>query len=149
MPDTPPFGVRFKDRPTGEGPSDLAEKPAPEDALRHDRVPIYRRAVELAACAHTVIELATSERFFLRDQLDRKSSLIPQLIAQGLAIADMSARRELYRQARRALTDCAKIFDMMSARGSVRRGVLDGARTLALALLDELLPLTIEPPKVW
>src|SRR5215510_7397745 len=113
MPDTPPFGVRFKDRPTGEGPSDLAEKPAPEDALRHDRVPIYRRAVELAACAHTVIELATSERFFLRDQLDRKLSLIPQLIAQGLAIADMSARRELYRQARRALTDCATIFDMM------------------------------------
>lgn len=112
-------------------------------------MPIYHLAVELAARAHAVIELALAERFFLRDQLDRKSSLIPQLIAQGLAIADMAARRDLYRQARRALTDCATILDLMLARRSVRRDVLDAARALALALLEELLPLTVEPPKVW
>ncbi|HEX7839139.1 MAG TPA: four helix bundle protein [Kofleriaceae bacterium] len=147
MPDTPRFGVRFKDRPTDEQPSGSEDG----DAQRSDpvRVPIYHRAVELAACAHTIVELAESERFFLRDQLDRKSSLIPQLIAQGLAIADMPARRELYRQARRALTDCATIFDMMLARGSVSRDAVGGARARARALLDELLPLTIEPPRVW
>jgi len=150
MPDTPPFGIRFKHRPSDEPLPGPTQPPGSEqEALRHDRVPIYGRAVELAARAHSVIELAESERFFLRDQLDRKSSLIPQLIAQGLAIADMAARRELYRQARRALTDCATIFDMMIARGSVGRDALDGARALALALLDELVPLTLEPPKVW
>jgi hypothetical protein len=143
MPDTPRFGVRFKDRPTDEQPS------GSDDGDDRVRVPIYHRAVELAACAHTVVELAGAERFFLRDQLDRKSSLIPQLIAQGLAIADMPARRELYWQARRALTDCATIFDLMRARGSVSRGVLDGARALALALVEELIPLTAPPPKVW
>ena len=145
MPDTPRFGVRFKDRPADEPPSGSE----PGEDLRLERVPIYHRAVELAACAHTVIGLAETERFFLRDQLDRKSSLIPQLIAQGLAIADMAARRELYQQARRALTDCATIFDLMIERGSVRRDVLERARTLALALLEELLPLTAPPPKVW
>src|SRR5215510_7408788 len=98
MPDTPPFGIRFKHRPTDEHQPAATRNPgpAPGEAVRHDRVPIYHRAVELAACAHTVIERAETERFFLRDQLDRKSSLMPQLIAQGLATADMAARRELY-----------------------------------------------------
>jgi hypothetical protein len=151
MPDTPRFGVRFRRRTTAETPPASAPKPAPElgEVARHDDVPIYRRAIELAALGHGVVELAVAERFFLRDQLDRKSSLIPQLIAQGLAIAEMPARRELYRQARRALTDCATIFDLMIERGSADAGALGEARALALALLDELLPLTIEPARVW
>ena len=150
MPDTPRFGIRFKDRPADEPLAVPARPgaPAAADPERHDRVPVYRRAVELAARAHAVIELADAERFFLRDQLDRKSSLIPQLIAQGLALADMAARRALYRQARHALTDCATIFDMLIERQSAPRDVLDGARQLALALLDELAELTVPPPKV-
>jgi four helix bundle protein len=124
MPDTPRFGVRFG-------------------------VPIYRRAVELAALAHQVIERADAERFFLRDQLDRKSAMIPQLIAQGLAIADMAARRQLFRHARRALTDCATIFDLLVERGSAPREVVDAARVQADALLGELAELTVEPSKVW
>jgi hypothetical protein len=149
MADTPRFGIRFK------GPANEDQLPVRVDAgearspARHDRVPIYHRALELAAEAHQVIELAEAERFFLRDQLDRKSSLIPQLIAQGLATADMAARRALYRQARHALTDCATIFDMMLERGSIRRDAIEHARTLALALLDQLLPLTVEPPRTW
>src|SRR5204863_960952 len=137
-------GIRFKGQPANEdhpGPGAIrGEVAAP--AARHDRVPIYHSALELAGQAHAVIELAETERFFLRDQLDRKSSLIPQLIAQGLATADMSGRRALFRQARHALTDCATIFDMMLERSSARRDVLDRARSLALALLDQLVPLT-------
>jgi hypothetical protein len=144
MTDTPPLGIRFRGRPANE------QRPVAASGVeRADRVPMYHRAVELAARAHAVIELAEAERFFLRDQLDRKSSLVPQLVAQGLATADMAARRALYRQARRALTDCATIFDMMIERGSVPRTALDDVRALALALLDELLPLTAEPSKVW
>lgn len=144
MADTPPFGIRFRVRPANE------QRPiAPGGVERADRVPMYHRAVELAARAHAAIERAEAERFFLRDQLDRKSSLVPQLIAQGLATADMAARRALYRQARRALTDCATIFDMMLERRSLPRAMIDDTRDLALALLDELLPLTAEPSKIW
>jgi hypothetical protein len=97
-----------------------------------------------------VIERAAeAERYFLRDQLDRKSAIIPQLIAQGLAIADMAARRALYTRARQALTDCAAILDMLIERRSVARDALDPARALAFALLDELLELTAPPPRVW
>ena len=130
MAETPRFGVRFK-RPTGE------------------HAPIYRHAVDFAARAHEVIEAADGERFFLRDQLDRKASMIPQLIAQGLAVADMAARRQLFRHARRALTDCTAILDMVFERGSAPGEVIAPARDVATALLDELLQLTVEPPKQW
>src|SRR5262249_57773439 len=101
MADTPPFGIRFTDP---YRPLVVERAPTSDQVARDDRVPVYRHAVELAARAHAVIERAETERFFLRDQLDRKSSLIPQLIAQGLALAEMPARRALFRQAHRALT---------------------------------------------
>ncbi|HEX8112455.1 MAG TPA: four helix bundle protein [Kofleriaceae bacterium] len=146
MADTPPFGIRFTDpyRPL------VVERAPTQDGVAHDdRVPVYRRAVELAARAHAVIERTETERFFLRDQLDRKSSLIPQLIAQGLAIAEMPARRALFRHARRALTDCIAILDMLVERGSAPLDAVDGTRTLARALSEELIALTVEPPRAW
>jgi 23S rRNA-intervening sequence protein len=146
MADTPPFGIRFTDP---YRPLVVERAPGDHEVVRDDRVPVYRRAVELAARAHAVIERAETERFFLRDQLDRKSSLVPQLIAQGLAIAEMPARRALFRHARRALTDCITIFDMLLERGSAPLDAVDGARRLARELGEELIALTVEPPKVW
>src|SRR3954466_12226687 len=131
MADTPPFGIRFSSpyRPL------VVERGAAQggDDTGDDRVPIYRRAVELAARAHAVVERAETERFFLRDQLDRKSSLVPQLIAQGLAIAEMPARRALFRHARRALIDCITILDMVIARSAAPLDAVDGVRALARA----------------
>src|SRR5215470_1359467 len=143
MADTPRFGIRFKP-PGDEHRAAEAREPSAEPGM-----PIYRRAVELAALAHQVIERAETERFFLRDQLDRKSSLVPQLIAQGLAIAEMPARRALFRHARRALTDCIAILDLLVARGSAPLDAVDGTRTLARALGEELIALTVEPPRAW
>jgi four helix bundle protein len=145
MADTPPFGIRFTHP---YRPLVVERAPTNDQVARDDRVPVYRRAIELAARAHAVIEQAEAERFFLRDQLDRKSSLVPQLIAQGLAIAEMPARRALFRQARHALTDCATILDMMRERGAAPRDAIDAARALASALRDELQALTVEPPQV-
>src|SRR5215470_4973556 len=143
MADTPRFGIRFKP-PGDEHRAAEAREPSAEPGM-----PIYRRAVELAALAHQVIERAEAERFFLRDQLDRKSSMVPQLIAQGLAVADMAARRQLFRHARRALTDCVTIFDLLVERGSAPHEAVAPARTVARVLLDELGELIIEPPKQW
>jgi hypothetical protein len=146
MADTPPFGIRFTHP---YRPLVVERAPAGDETARDDRVPVYRRAVELAARAHAVIERAETERFFLRDQLDRKASLIPQLIAQGLALAEMPARRALFRHARRALTDCITILDMLIERGSAPLDAVDGARALARALGEELIALTVEPPRMW
>jgi four helix bundle protein len=150
MADTPPF-IRFKYRPTDEELPVAAPKPEPEPGVpeRHDRIDLYQQALGFATRVFTVIELAETERYYLRDQLDRKSAIIPQLVAQGLATADMQARRALYQRAREAMTDCAAILDILSERGTVDPEALEPARALALALLEKLLALTVAPPRVW
>src|SRR6185436_6063996 len=133
-------------RPTDDAvpPQQTPPSPEPGVAERHDRVPVYQLALAFTAHVHEVIELAAdAERYFLRDQLDRKSAIIPQLVAQALAIADMAARRALYVRARQALTDCAAILDMLIERRSVPLTVLAPARALALELLDTLLALSV------
>ena len=150
MADPPPF-IRFKYRPADEElPAAAPELHAERDApVRHARIDLYQQALGFASRVFTVIELAETERYFLRDQLDRKSAIIPQLVAQGLATADMQARRALYQRAREALTDCAAILDILSERGTVEPEALEPARALALALVEKLLALTVPPPRVW
>jgi len=150
MADTPPF-IRFKYRPTDEELPVAEPEPPPERGApeRHDRIDLYQQALGFASRVFTVIELAEAERYYLRDQLDRKSAIIPQLVAQGLATADMQARRALYQRAREALTDCAAILDMLAERGTVEPEALEPTRALALALLEKLLALTVAPPRVW
>src|SRR5665647_2515993 len=97
MADTPPFAIRFRYRASDDAPGE-EPAPAPEDGLvqRHDRVDVYQLALDFAARAYVVLEGAEAERFYLRDQLDRKSAILPQLVAQALATADMMQRRALY-----------------------------------------------------
>jgi len=150
MADTPPFVIRFRYRPSDDAPGE-EPAPRPEDGVvqRHDRVEVYQQALDFAARAYVVLEGAEAERFYLRDQLDRKSAILPQLVAQALATPDMTQRRALYLRARQALTDCAAILDILAERGIVKPDVLAPARALALELLDQLLALTVPPPRVW
>jgi four helix bundle protein len=140
------FGITFRP-PVLERSSPLS--PALGVPTRHDRVPIYQAALELASRIYALVDRADAERYFLRDQLDRKSALIPQLIAQGLATADMKARRALYMRARESLTDCAALLDLLSHRATVALDDLAPARALALTLIDDLLPLTVPPSRIW
>jgi hypothetical protein len=149
MADTPPF-IRFKYRRTDEElPVATPDPPERDVPDRPERIGLYQQALGFASRVFTVIELAEAERYYLRDQLDRKSAIIPQLIAQGLATADMQARRGLYQRARQALTDCAAILDILAERRTVEPEALDPARTMAEVLLDKLLPLTVAPPRTW
>jgi four helix bundle protein len=125
MADPPPF-IRFK-------------RPA------NDQVPLYARALQFAARVYAVIELAERERYFLRDQLDRKSTIVPQWIAQGLATSDMALRRSLYQRAREAIIDCEAILDLLRERASVALAALEPARAAALDLRRQLAPLTVPP----
>lgn len=150
MADTPvPFIVRFKPRPAGEPEAPATEPRAePVAPLRQDRVEIYQQALAFTAQVFTVIELAETERYHVRDQLDRKSAIVPQLIAQGLALADMTARRAIYQRAREALTDCAAILDILGERGTIEPEALTPARELAHLLIQKLFALIAPPPRV-
>ncbi len=103
-------------------------------------------AIELSARVHTVIELAESERYFLRDQLDRRSAAIPVLVSRGLNTSVMVDRRAIFRRARSATRDCLAVLDVLSHRGTVEPEPVEAARSLARALIERLDSLTIEPP---
>src|SRR5688500_7977367 len=98
------------------------------------RVEIYQLALGLSARLHTVVELAEVERYYLRDALDKKSTAVPVLIARGLAVSGPE-RREHFATARRVITDCAAILDMLRERGTIEVEALGPARTLASAML--------------
>jgi four helix bundle protein len=151
MADPLSFAIRFTYLPPEEELPVGEPRPGGEqdEARRHDRASVYQRALDFAARSFQVLERAEAERYYLRDQLDRKSAVIPQLVAQGLATPDMALRRALYQRARQALTDCAAILDILIERRVVPSEVIEPARALALTLLDQLLELTVPPPKVW
>jgi len=162
MPDLPPFAIRFRRhahehehrepahveagpyRAPGR-PRDVDEPPPCDGGIRP---PFYHQALAFAARAFALSELATNERYHLRDQLERKAAAVPQLIAQALASADMQARRLLYARAHAALTDCAAILDLVAERGTTTPITLAPMAALALELLDALRPLTVPPPRV-
>jgi four helix bundle protein len=132
----PPF-VKFRE-----------PQPQASEQGEQQRVEVYQQALDLAARIFTVIELAEVERFYLRDQLDRRSTVIALYIAQGLATPDMVERRRLYQHARMAVTDCTAVLDILSQRGTVEPEAISAARTLAVAMLDKLQILIIPPPIV-
>lgn len=136
----PPFAIRFRPRAT--------EPPATEPPAAEPLIALYRDALAFAAEAARVVDVAEAARFFLRDQLDRKSAAVPQLIAQGLATDNVPARRALYRRARMLATDCAAILDLLAARGAVAAAQIEAAQARAQPLLDELRAQTVPPPQV-
>lgn len=142
MADTPAFGVRFHPY----RPLVVVREAEPAEG---EPVRVYQLALELASRAYRVLERAESERYFLRDQLDRKTAVVPQLVAQALALADMAARRANYQRAREIVTDCAAILDVLLHRDTIPRELLEAARVTASALLDELAALVVPPPRVW
>lgn len=106
----------------------------------------YQLALELTARVFTVIELAEGvERYYLRDQLDRRSTEVPALIAKGLSTAVMHDRRAHYRAARAAVRDCLVVLDILATRGTVEAQALEAARAHARRLIERLDGLTIEP----
>jgi len=129
MADSSPFAIRFrKERGT----------------LR-----LYEDAIELSARIYLVIELATNERYFLRDQLDRKATAIPQLVAQALSTSDMAERRTLYVRARQLVIDVMAILDMLDGRRSVEPEAIATARGIGKAMLVALAEHSAPPPRVW
>jgi hypothetical protein len=139
MADDPPI-VTFRKRPTL----------SPErDADPLASIPVYRRALELSAALYAIVELAADERYFMRDMLDKKSTAVPLAIAQAFRLEEMAARRELFRAASNSAKDCKALLDVLGQRGTIAPDALARASEVVCALIDELVPYTIEPRKTY
>ncbi len=112
-----------------------------------NRPEIYALSIKLSCEVESVVQrVASGERFFLRDQLDRKSTTVPHLIQQGLRCDSLVERRAVYASARRVAQDCLAVLDALGQRNTVEPAVLTTAQATAQALIDALGPLTVPPP---
>jgi four helix bundle protein len=127
MEDSHPFAVTFeKDNP---------------DAKKREGV--YETALQLTELVDRLIETTTA-RFYLKDTLDKSSTVIALRIGQAAGETSKSERRRQYRIARRAASDCAAILDIMARRAGTDPETLGPARQLVIVLATQLAHLAVK-----
>ena len=104
---------------------------------------IYQQALELTALVDAVLEKAEA-RFHHKDTLDKASTLVAICVAQAASETTKVARRRQYRAARRAMTDCIVVLDILARRpGMGGEEVIAPAHALATHLVTELAKLEV------
>jgi four helix bundle protein len=81
-------------------------------AFDHERLDVYRRALELVVVAHEVAANLPKGRGYLTDQLRRAATSVPLNIAEGAGEFAPKDKARFYRIARRSATESAAILDV-------------------------------------
>ena len=78
----------------------------------HDKLGVYRAAIDWVADADHVAEQLPRGRGYLADQLRRASTSVALNIAEGAGEFARDDKARFYRMARRSATECAAILDV-------------------------------------
>lgn len=109
--------------------------------LDHERLDVYRRAIEFLVVAVKVIEAVPRGNGGLRDQLRRAAISIPLNIAEGCGRPGDADRARFYAMARGSAMECAAIMDVCAALGGVDAEPLANGKALLeriVAMLTKL-----------
>jgi hypothetical protein len=109
----------------------------------------YQLALDFTAAIHTIIELADTERYFVKDALDKKAVQIATGMAQAANDPTMSGRRAQYKSMQFAVVECGALLDIVARRGTVEAELLEPARKLASELIEKLEVLSTPAQRVW
>ena len=77
----------------------------------HERLDVYRLALEFVAIANDLVESFPHGRAYLPDQLQRAATSVPLNVAEGAGEHSKRDKARFYRMARRSATECAAILD--------------------------------------
>lgn len=88
--------------------------------LDHERLDVYRLALDFLVFAHQVLETLPRGRAHLSDQLTRASTSIVLNIAEGAGKHSKADKRRYYLSARGSATESAALLDVLC-----RLGLLD------------------------
>ena len=80
--------------------------------LDHEKLNVYRVAIEFVLLADEMIEHLPRGRAYLSDQLQRAALSIPLNIAEGAGEYAIDEKIRFYRMAKRSATECAGILDV-------------------------------------
>lgn len=81
-------------------------------AFDHEKLDVYRAAIELVVLIDNVVENFPRGRAYLADQVQRAGSSVPLNIAEGAGEFSSNEKSRFYRMAKRSATECAAIFDV-------------------------------------
>jgi len=88
--------------------------------MQYDNTKIYRRAIELVALSHRIINELPVGYGFLADQLKRAACSVPLNFAEGYAKGTRKEQRRFFRIARGSACEVAAIFDVAHTMGVIR-----------------------------
>jgi len=80
--------------------------------FHHERLDVYRMAIEFVVTADTIASRLPSDRHYLADQLRRTTTSITPNIAEGASEFSRAEKSRFYRIARRSATECTAILDV-------------------------------------
>ena len=105
----------------------------------HDKLDVYRVAIDFVALADTVVEQLPRGRAYLADQLQRAATSIPLNIAEGAGEFSPNEKARFYRMAKRSATECAAILDVGRRLGILPTEPYDAGRELLLRIVSMLI----------
>jgi four helix bundle protein len=107
----------------------------------HERLDVYRQAIEFLALADQLIEALPRGNSSLADQLQRAATSVVLNIAEGAGEFSAHEKARFYRMAKRSATECAAALDVMRVRKLGDEGVLANGREGLLRIVSMLVKL--------
>jgi four helix bundle protein len=104
----------------------------------HDRLDVYRTAIEFVVIANEIAEQLPRGRGYLADQLQRAATSIPLNIGEGAGEYSSGDKARFYRMGRRSATECAAILDVCQRLKLVTDDTFRSARELLVRIVSML-----------
>ena len=104
----------------------------------HEKLDVYKVAIEFIAIADNVVEHLPRGRRYLADQLQRASLSVPLNIAEGAGEFSQNDKKRFYRMALRSATECAAILSVCRRLKLAEEPVISSGHDLLLRIVAML-----------
>ena len=115
----------------------------------HEKLDIYRAAMEFALLIDEIVEQFPRGRSYLTDQLHRAGTSILLNIAEGAGEYAENEKVRFYRMARRSGTESAAILELGNRLGLIEESKFVKSRELLIRIISMLTRMTRESRSGW
>ena len=107
--------------------------------LDHERLEVYRFAIQFVVLVDEVVENLPRGRAYLADQLRRAGASTPLNIAEGAGEYAPTEKARFYRMAKRSATECSSILDILKHLLLINEELFSKARELLVRTVAMLI----------
>jgi four helix bundle protein len=109
--------------------------------LDHERLDVYRLALDFLVFAHQLLEKVPRGHSHLRDQLTRASTSIVLNLAEGAGKHSKADKRRYYLSARGSATESAALLDVLSRLGLLEERGHQAGKEMLVRVVSMLIKL--------